>query len=97
MARHDVSCCIENRLESFGTSYYTLIFWLYLANPPSNIDGNMNRLHALPVVDAKHGNLVGIVTAKDVMRDVIKMTSKALPSEEKFSQEMMKDISDLAA
>jgi CBS domain-containing protein len=92
MVRHDVSCCIENRLESFGTSYCTLIFWLYLANPPSNI-----RLHALPVVDAKHGNLVGIVTAKDVMRDVIKMTSKALPSEEKFSQEMMKDISDLAA
>jgi len=57
----------------------------------------MSRLHALPVVDAKHGNLVGIVTAKDVMRDVIKMTSKALPSEEKFSQEMMKDVSDLAA
>ncbi|KAL7542983.1 hypothetical protein ACHAXR_012295 [Thalassiosira sp. AJA248-18] len=46
-----------------------------------------HRLHALPVVDAKHGNLVGIVTAKDVMRDVIKMASKALPSEESFSQD----------
>jgi CBS domain-containing protein len=55
------------------------------------------RLHALPVVDAKHGNLVGIVTAKDVMRDVIRMASKALPSEEKFSQKMMSDIPDLAA
>lgn len=54
-------------------------------------------MHALPVVDAKHGNLVGIVTAKDVMRDVIRMASKALPSEEKFSQKMMSDIPDLAA
>lgn len=88
----------ENCFESVETSYCTLTFWLYLANSsPSNIDGNMSRLHALPVVDAKHGNLVGIVTAKDVMRDVIKMTSKALPSEEKFSQEMIKDVSDLAA
>ena len=43
------------------------------------------RLHALPVVDAKRGNLVGIVTAKDVMRDVIKQASRALPAEEKNS------------
>jgi CBS domain-containing protein len=55
------------------------------------------RLHALPVVDAKHGNLVGIVTAKDVMRDVIRMASKALPAEEKVSQKTMGDASDLAA
>jgi len=45
-------------------------------------------LHALPVVDAKHGNLVGIVTAKDVMRDVMKIASKALPAEDAFSQSM---------
>ena len=57
----------------------------------------MDRLHALPVVDAKHGNLVGLVTAKDVMLDVSRMASKALPSEDKFSQTMMKDIPDLAA
>ena len=43
------------------------------------------RLHALPVVDAKRGNLVGIVTAKDVMRDVIKQASRALPAEEEES------------
>jgi CBS domain-containing protein len=46
-------------------------------------------LHALPVVDAKHGNLVGIVTAKDVMRDVMKIASKALPAEDVFSQSMV--------
>ena len=45
-------------------------------------------MHALPVVDAKHGNLVGIVTAKDVMRDVMKIASKALPAEDAFSQSM---------
>ncbi|KAL7527958.1 hypothetical protein ACHAWF_002379, partial [Thalassiosira exigua] len=45
-----------------------------------------HRLHALPVVEAKHGNLVGIVTAKDVMRDVMKAASHALPSEEGYSQ-----------
>ena len=44
------------------------------------------RLHALPVVEAKHGNLVGIVTAKDVMRDVMKTASHALPAEDSFSQ-----------
>lgn len=52
-----------------------------------------HRLHALPVVDARHGNLVGIVTAKDVMRDVIKTASKALPAEDNYSQPMA-DISD---
>jgi len=52
-----------------------------------------HRLHALPVVDARHGNLVGIVTAKDVMRDVIKIASKALPAEDSYSQPMA-DISD---
>ncbi len=46
-------------------------------------------MHALPVVDAKHGNLVGIVTAKDVMRDVMKIASKALPGEDAFSQSMI--------
>lgn len=51
-----------------------------------------HRLHALPVVDAKHGNLVGIVTAKDVMRDVIKTASKALPSQESFSQGSVPDL-----
>ena len=55
------------------------------------------RLHALPVVDAKHGNLVGIVTAKDVMRDVIKTANKALPSEDSFSQSMADIPEDLAA
>lgn len=45
-----------------------------------------HRLHALPVVDAKRGNLVGIITAKDVMRDVIKTAEHCLPSEEDFSQ-----------
>jgi len=45
-----------------------------------------HRLHALPVVDANRGNLVGIVTAKDVMRDVMKAASKALPAEDNFSQ-----------
>ncbi len=35
------------------------------------------------MVDAKHGNLVGIITAKDVMRDVIKTANKiALPAED---------------
>ena len=55
------------------------------------------RLHALPVVDAKYGNLVGIVTAKDVMRDVIKTANKALPSEDSFSQSMADIPEDLAA
>lgn len=55
-----------------------------------------HRLHALPVVDANRGNLVGIVTAKDVMRDVMKMANKALPAEENFSQAIA-DISNLAA
>jgi len=55
-----------------------------------------HRLHALPVVDAKRGNLVGIVTAKDVMRDVVKTANKALPAEETFSQSIA-DISNLAA
>lgn len=40
------------------------------------------RLHALPVVDQTNGNLVGIITAKDVMRDVMKTAKKSLPSEE---------------
>ena len=53
----------------------------------------MYRLHALPVVDAKHGNLVGIVTAKDVMRDVIRTASKALPAEDSYSQSVA-DIPD---
>ena len=75
-------------------SVYALTFLLQWLIISSDID---TRLHALPVVDAKHGNLVGIVTAKDVMRDVIRMASKALPSEEKFSQKMMSDIPDLAA
>jgi len=52
-----------------------------------------HRLHALPVVDAKRGNLVGIVTAKDVMRDVIKTASKALPSEDTFSESIV-DLSN---
>lgn len=56
-----------------------------------------HRLHALPVVDAKHGNLVGIVTAKDVMRDVIKMASKALPAEDTYSQSMADIPDNLAA
>ena len=55
------------------------------------------RLHALPVVDAKYGNLVGIVTAKDVMRDVMKTANKALPSEDSFSQSMADIPEDLAA
>jgi acetoin utilization protein AcuB len=53
-----------------------------------------HRLHALPVVDANRGNLVGIVTAKDVMRDVMKIANKelGLPAEDSFSQPMA-DIS----
>ena len=47
-----------------------------------------HRLHALPVVDAKRGNLVGIVTAKDVMRDVMKTAKHCLPAENNFSQDM---------
>jgi len=55
-----------------------------------------HRLHALPVVDANRGNLVGIVTAKDVMRDVMKIANKGLPAEDNFSQSIA-EISDLAA
>jgi CBS domain-containing protein len=47
-----------------------------------------HRLHALPVVDAKRGNLVGIVTAKDVMRDVMKTAKHCLPAENNFSQKI---------
>ena len=47
------------------------------------------KINGYPVVDAKHGNLVGIVTAKDVMRDVMKIASKALPGEDAFSQSMI--------
>ena len=47
-----------------------------------------HRLHALPVVDAKRGNLVGIITAKDVMRDVMKTAKHCLPAENNFSQDM---------
>lgn len=56
-----------------------------------------HRLHALPVVDAKHGNLMGIVTAKDVMRDVMKTASKALPAEDTYSQSIADIPSDLGA
>jgi len=45
-----------------------------------------HRLHALPVVDVNHGNLVGIITAQDVMRDVVLIAKKGLPSEDAFSQ-----------
>ncbi|KAL9189473.1 hypothetical protein ACHAXT_009148 [Thalassiosira profunda] len=45
-----------------------------------------HRLHALPVVEGNYGNLVGIVTAKDVMRDVMRTASHALPAEESYSQ-----------
>jgi len=55
-----------------------------------------HRLHALPVVDANHGNLVGIVTAKDVMRDVLEIANKALPAEDTFSQSIA-DLPHLAA
>lgn len=55
-----------------------------------------HRLHSLPVVDANRGNLVGIVTAKDVMRDVMKIANKGLPAEDSFSQPIA-DISSLAA
>ena len=47
---------------------------------------NAHRLHALPVVEGNYGNLVGIVTAKDVMRDVMRTASHALPAEESYSQ-----------
>eukprot|EP00804_Cyclotella_cryptica_P027952 CCRYP_003840-RA/>CCRYP_003840-RA protein AED:0.02 eAED:0.02 QI:354/1/1/1/1/1/2/184/226 len=47
-----------------------------------------HRLHVLPVVDVHRGNLVGVISAKDVMRDVMKTANKALPSEEDFSQRM---------
>jgi len=47
-----------------------------------------HRLHALPVVDAKRGNLVGIITAKDVMRDVMRTAKHCLPAENNFSQDM---------
>jgi len=40
-----------------------------------------HRLHALPVVDAKHGHCVGIITAEDVMRDVMKTARGALPAD----------------
>mmetsp|Transcript_9644 Transcript_9644/g.21752 ORF Transcript_9644/g.21752 Transcript_9644/m.21752 type:complete len:229 (+) Transcript_9644:96-782(+) len=56
-----------------------------------------HRLHALPVVDARHGNLVGIVTAKDVMRDVLKTANKALPAEDTFSQSIADLPEGLAA
>ena len=49
------------------------------------------------MVDAKHGNLVGIITAKDVMRDVIKTANNALPSEDSFSQSMADIPEELAA
>ena len=55
------------------------------------------RLHALPVVDANKGNLVGIITAKDVMRDVIRTAAHALPSENSFSQSMADFSGVLAA
>ena len=57
---------------------------LALSNIPTPyLSLTQKRLHALPVVDAKHGNLVGIITAKDVMRDVIKTANKmALPAED---------------
>jgi len=57
----------------------------------------LHRLHALPVVDANQGNLVGIITAKDVMRDVIRTAAHALPSENSFSQSMADFPGDLAA
>lgn len=51
-----------------------------------------HRLHVLPVVDVHRGNLVGVVSAKDVMRDVMKQANKALPSKEDFSQRNMPDL-----
>ena len=46
------------------------------------------RLHVLPVVDVHRGNLVGVTSAKDVMRDVMKTANKALPSEEDFTERL---------
>ncbi|KAL7460312.1 hypothetical protein ACHAXS_000773 [Conticribra weissflogii] len=45
-----------------------------------------HRLHSLPVVDKSRGVVVGVISAKDVMRDVMKTANKALPSEDNFSQ-----------
>ena len=53
------------------------------------------RLHALPVVDVNRGTLVGIVTAKDVMRDVMKIANKGLPAED--TSQSLSDLSGLAA
>lgn len=44
------------------------------------------RLHSLPVVDKSRGAVVGVISAKDVMRDVMKTANKALPSEDNYSQ-----------
>ena len=52
----------------------------------SHAENTIHRLHALPVVEGNYGNLVGIVTAKDVMRDVMRTASHALPAEESYSQ-----------
>mmetsp|Transcript_12167 Transcript_12167/g.25647 ORF Transcript_12167/g.25647 Transcript_12167/m.25647 type:complete len:223 (+) Transcript_12167:311-979(+) len=45
-----------------------------------------HRLHSLPVVDKSRGVVVGVISAKDVMRDVMKTANKALPSEDNYSQ-----------
>jgi CBS domain-containing protein len=51
-----------------------------------------HRLHVLPVVDVHRGNLVGVISAKDVMRDVMKTANKALPSEEDFSKRTVPNL-----
>lgn len=41
----------------------------------------ISRLHVLPVVDMHHGHLVGVISAKDVMRDLMNTAVKELPGE----------------
>jgi CBS domain-containing protein len=61
--------------------------WLFKCKPKQH-----PRLHVLPVVDVHHGNLVGVISAKDVMRDVMKTANKALPSEEDFSKRTVPNL-----
>jgi len=86
---HGMICCVESAFEKS----------LCLSDLALTLDWAIttcHRLHALPVVDANRGNLVGIVTAKDVMRDVVKTANKALPAEDTFSQSIA-DIPNLTA
>ncbi|KAL3766990.1 hypothetical protein ACHAWO_004964 [Cyclotella atomus] len=70
MARHRYVFAFDYSHSHASYEYYDLIVFFFIP-----------RLHVLPVVDMHHGHLVGVISAKDVMRDLMNTALKVLPGE----------------